>query len=368
MTDSEERHEEIAQAFNRTSDPLAKYNEQFQRVDSDPFQLWLDDVVYPKDYVDDTVVAIERRVAQWCNFIWAEYNRHPAIPSTSHVVAFANHYLNEHNNKKGTVSAKLSTLNQAYEYFQMEPAFPHPNDFNPFRAAKNRTDLSEEGTKDQYPIPLDELREFIDVEVKHVRDRALIVIQLKLGLRASEVSNIKLSEIHITNSELQDHYDELGTHPMLSERPNAVYIPHGRDRNKSKRPRVLPLDDELRRILLQYLLCRPDNGQPWLFLSKSGGKKMDHTNINDVWKKHFRPEYGPTEQYRGVSSHYGRHRFTTWFRLDKGWKRPRIKYLRGDIQSGGEMEPTKEAIDSYIHARYENIEDKYRRDIYKLQI
>lgn len=368
MSDSKERHEEIAEAFNRTTDPLAKYNEQFQTVDSDPFQLWLDDVVYSKGYVDETIVAIERRITQWCNFIWGEYDRHPAVPSTSHVTAFAEYYLDEQDNNGATVAAKLSSLDQAYEYFQVEPAFPHPKDFNPFKAAKNKIDLSGEPPKDQYPIPLAELREFIDTEVKHIRDRAVILIQLKLGLRASELSNIKLSEIHITNSELQDHYSDLGNHPTLNGRPNAVYIPHDRDRNKSERPRVLPLDDELRRVLLQYLLCRPDNGRPWLFLSKSGGKKMDHTNINDIWKKYFRPEYGPTEQYRGVSSHYGRHRFTTWFRIDKKWQRDLLKYLRGDIQSGGELNATQEAIDSYIHTRYEKIEDQFRRDIYKFHI
>lgn len=193
-------------------------------------------------------------------------------------------------------------------------------------------------------------------------------MQFKLALRASETANIKLSEIYIANAELQDHYEELGTHPALEGRPNAVFIPHDRERNKSERPRVLPLDDELRRVLLQYLLCRPDNGEPWLFLSKSGGKKVGHTNINDVWKKYFRPEYGPNERYRGVSSHYGRHYFTTWFSIEREWPRDLIKYLRGDRQSGGKIRSTRDAIDSYIHAWYEDIENRYREDIYKLRI
>jgi len=368
MTSNHERHREIAEAFGRTIDPLAKFDEQFQAIDSDPFQLWLDEAVYESGYADGTIVAIERRVDQWCNFVWSRYDRHPAVPSTLQVTDFAEYYLNERDNSEDTVAAKLSTLDQAYRYFQDEPSFPHPENYSPFESAKDKLDLSGDDPKDYYPIPLDELREFINVEVKHIRDRALIVIQIKLGLRASEVSNIKLSEVHLTNSELHDHYDELGTHPVLSGRPNAVYIPHTRERNKSKRPRVLPLDEELRRVLLQYLLCRPDNGRPWLFLSKSGGKKMDHTNINDVWKKYFRPKYGPTEDFRGVSSHYGRHRFTTWFRIKKRWQRDRLKYLRGDLQSGGDLKSTREAIDKYIHARYEDIEEQFRRDVYKLQL
>lgn len=84
---------------------------------------------------------------------------------------------------------------------------------------------------------MDNLRDVICDDIKHVRDRALIVTQFKLGLRASKVSNTKLIEIHIASSEVQDHYDDLGTHLALKGRPNAIYIPHNRKRNKPERPR-----------------------------------------------------------------------------------------------------------------------------------
>lgn len=368
MSENQATHEAIAQAFGRTTDPLAEYDGQFKQLDVDPFQLWLEEQVYTKDYAKGTVKALERPVDQWCEFMAERHDRHPAVPTTSHVMDFAHYYLEERGNSKNTVGVKLGTLSRVFRYFQSEPAFPHPTDFNPFDAAKGKIDLNGDDPKEPRPIPLEELRSVLQNEVKHVRDRALIVMQFKLGLRASETANVKLSEIHIANAELQDHYEELGTHPALEGRPNAVFIPHDRERNKSERPRVLPLDDELRRVLLQYLLCRPDNGEPWLFLSKSGGKKVAHTNINDVWKKYFRPEYGPNERYRGVSSHYGRHYFTTWFSIEREWPRDLIKYLRGDRQSGGKIRSTRDAIDSYIHAWYEDIEDRYREDIYKLRI
>ena len=368
MSDNQTTHETIAQAFGRTTDPLAEFDSQFKQLDIDPFQLWLDEQVYTKDYAKGTVKGLERPINQWCEFMAKRHDRHPAVPTTNHVMDFANYYLEERDNSKTTVGVKLGTLSRAFRYFQSEPAFPHPTDFNPFDAAKGKIDLNGDDPKEPRPIPLDELRSVLQNEVKHVRDRALIVMQFKLGLRASEASNIKLSEIHIANSELQDHYSDLGTHPALEDRPNAVYIPHDRERNKSERPRVLPLDDELRRVLLQYLLCRPDNGEPWLFLSKSGGRKVDHTNINDVWKKYFRPEYGPNERYRGVSSHYGRHYFTTWFSIEREWPRDLVKYLRGDRQSGGKIQSTRDAIDSYIHTWYEDVDDGYRKEIFKLRI
>ena len=368
MSDNQATHETIAEAFGRTTDPLVEYDGQFKQLDVDPFELWLEEQVYSQDYSDGTVDTLERRVDQWRNFMRDQTDRHPAVPTTGHVIDFARYYLDERDNAKNTVGAKLGTLSRVFRYFQSEPAFPHPTDFNPFDAAKGKIDLNGDDPKDPRPIPLNDLRDVIRDDIKHVRDRALIVTQFKLGLRASEASNIKLSEIHIANSELQDHYDDLGTHPALEGRPNAVYIPHDRKRNKSERPRVLPLDDELRRVLLQYLLCRPDNQRPWLFLSKSGGKKLDQDNINDIWKKHFRPEYGPNERYRGVSSHYGRHYFTTWFRIEREWPRDLIKYVRGDRQSGGKIRSTRDAIDSYIHAWYEDIEDDYRQEIYKFRI
>jgi integrase/recombinase XerD len=126
-----------------------------------------------------------------------------------------------------------------------------------------------------------ELQDVIQNDVRHIRDRALIITGFKTLLRASEVCNIKISEVHIANSELQDHYPEMGTHPALDGRPNALYVPHDWERNKRDRPTIIPLDDELRRVLLQYLLVRPDNGEPWLFLSKTKGLKIDHTNVND---------------------------------------------------------------------------------------
>ena len=368
MKDNKEKHESIAEEFGRTTDPLAEYDTGFKNLDEDPFELWLQEHIYSQDYAQGTVKINKRRIDQWCEFMRNETDRHPAAPTAHHVIDFARHYLDERGNSKNTVKAKLGTLSRTFQYFQDEPAFPHPTDFNPFNVAKRKIDLNGEDSKPHHPIPLQKFGNIIRDDIKHIRDRALIIIQPKLGLRASEVSNIKLSEIHISNSELQGHYDNLGTHPALEGRPNAVYIPHDRKRNKSDRPRVLPLDDELRRVLLQYLLCRPDNGRPWLFLSKSGGKKLDQDNINDVWKKYFRPEYGPTERYRGVSSHYGRHYFTTWFRIEREWPRDLIKYMRGDRQSGGEIRSNRDAIDSYIHTWYEDIEDRYRQEIYKLRI
>lgn len=364
-----ERHAEIADAFGRDIDPLEAFDEKFSdHVTFDPFDLYIEEEIQSKDYTDGYVNNLTRVIEQWRDFMEAT-GRHPACPSTDHIKEFALYYRDDVGNTPGVVDNKLTVLSRVYQYFQNEPAFPHPTDFNPFESAKNKIDLSATDPKEPHPIPVEELREVVG-DLTHIRDRALVVTPLKLGVRAGELCNIKISEIHIENSELQTHYPELGTHDALDGRPNAVYIPHDRDGNKSQRPRVLPLDEELRRVLLQYLLCRPDTGEPWLFLSKKQAVKFDRRNVYDLWTKHFQNRHGYEEndRYRGVSPHYGRHFFSTWWRVEKDAPRPLVKYMRGDLQSGGDLRNSREAIDSYIHPYYEDIEPLYRSEIFKLRV
>jgi len=151
-------------------------------------------------------------------------------------------------------------LNEIYRYWQNGAEYPHAIDHNPFQIAKKKISLSVRRVKEPPRISVDEVGNIV-ADVKHVRDRALIVTQLKLGLRASEMANVKISEINLTSREVEDHYEETGTSHSVSRSDNAVSTPHDRQGNKSERPRVLPIDDELRRLWVRYLLVRPDNDE-----------------------------------------------------------------------------------------------------------
>jgi len=203
--------------------------------------------------------------------------------------------------------------------------------------------------------------------IQHIRDLAFIATQLKLGLRASEMANIKICELSISNSEVKAHYSVMGSSPHLDQFENVVYIPADREGNKSERPRVLPIDEELRRLWTNYLLIRPDNEEPWLFLSRTNHTKVDDEAINLAWKRYFHPEYEETQQHRAVTSHYGRHRFTTFWRVEQDLNRELIQYMRGDTSAGGVKNST-DGIDQYIHSYYEDIEPIYREQIYKLGV
>lgn len=42
---------------------------------------------------------------------------------------------------------------------------------------------------------------------------------------------------------------------------------------------------------MNYLLIRPDNDEPWLFLSRTNHTPVDDEAVNLAWKRHFHPEY-----------------------------------------------------------------------------
>jgi integrase/recombinase XerD len=398
---SDTNGQEFADAFGLETDPLAKYAHKFEEIDADPFDFAFDEVLANKGLSDGAITSYNAAVRDWCEFMTTQ-GRHPACPNPDHITRFVRMEIEpgdsrpEHDttdeawvrnkvdrywrngpeieidvedgwgNSRRTAKKKLWNLNSIYTTWQRSSKMPHPTEYNPFLEAKQRLSLSTKRVKEPPRISVEDLRDVV-AEVKHIRDRAFIVTQLKLGLRASEMANIKISEIDIANREVARHYDDLGTSPHVERFENAVYIPHDREGNKSKRPRILPIDDELRRLWINYLLIRPEADEPWLFLSRTNHTKVDDEVINNAWKRHFHPEYEENQQHRAVTSHYGRHRFTTYWRVEEDVNRELIKYMRGDTSAGGTVDPAG-GIDHYIHSYYEDIEPLYRERIYKFGV
>ncbi|WP_246308107.1 tyrosine-type recombinase/integrase [Halorarum salinum] len=347
--------------FDADMDPLEKYTEQFEVADVDPFEPFLRDVLGARDITERTVRGYKTLWDQWCAHMDRQ-NRHPACPNAEHVKRFAHYELMEKGNNPRTVSEKLRKLTDLYQYWQDDPVYPHPINFNPICLAEARIDLSYPARKDPPRLTISDLEEVLRT-ITHVRDYAIVLVQLKLGLRATEVCNLRLADVALSNQAVSDHYCELGTNSRLAGRDDAIFIPHIRKGNKSRRPRLLPLDDETQQALVEYLLVRPNAGDSALFLSKNRHGKLRKKAINAVWKDAFHPAYAETEQHRAVTSHFGRHRFTTYWRVEQDLNRELIKYMRGDAAGSTDIEE-RGAIDEYIHSYYEDIESVYRNQIY----
>ncbi|MCY4729881.1 site-specific integrase [Natronomonas gomsonensis] len=366
MTNQADRSREIlADAFDRETDPLKRYEPTFSQIDVDPFEMFYSEILEANNNAEGTKTAYRRLFEQWRNHMQSE-GRHPACPNEQHVRLFAEHCLEHRNNQPDTVRTKLRRLSGVFEYWQSDTVFPHPQDFNPFEQVTSKMDLRRPAQKEPPRIPVPTLREILEA-VTHIRDWLVIGSQLKLGLRASELCNLQLQDINLDHDELNRFYPDLGTHPEVSDRPNAVYVAtrEERDKNKSRNPRVLPLDEELQSAVTRYLLTRPDSGAPWVILSHTTHSQVSQEYVNSTWRDVFRPEYDETAEHRAVTSHFGRHRFTTYWRVEQDLNRELVKYMRGDTpqdaSNGG-----RDAIDEYLHTYYEDIESIYRERIFSL--
>lgn len=364
MSSPSEDLDQVAAAFGRETDPLAQYEQTFDGVDVDPLEAYLERVKRPNNTSDSTLKNYRYAFDQWEEFM-ETVDRHPACPNDHFVKEFMAYLADERENAHGTIQQKVDNVKRAYEWWQDHHAFPHPTDYNPFQIAKRETDLSEQSdAKKHPPISRQELSQVIR-GCKNVRERLFLVWMLKLGLRVGELLNIRLEDIAISNASLEKWYPELGTADVLEDYEDAVYIPsrHTREGNKSHRPRILPLDDELKQVLLQYLPTRPLVETRWLILSLRTYEKIERGDrVNKIWREYF-SEFNELEQYRDITSHYGRYYFTNHWRVQEDLPRELVQYMRGDKLG---ISDSGESIDEYLTAHYEDIEAPYFDRTFKL--
>lgn len=367
--DVRDEYKRIASTFGIKHDPAAEWAEKWEAelTDIDPFELWLDERKRGR-ISEDSLKNYHTIIQRWKAWM-VNQGRHPAFPSPEMVRNYGRWVDDEHPNWSIEYKKEhLRKIGQAYAYFQENENFPHTTDFNPWRSVKK--DLS---WYDDYGSvkPIHQLsKEEIATQLRkhpNVRTRAIVLLGLKMGLRAGEIANIRLQEMQIDSEEVLDHYPTMGSHYVLAhhDRRNAIYIPPERVGNKSEMPKVIPIDDELRRVLIRYLLIRPDAPHDHLFMGKTRQTPLEPRQVNAEWHDVFHEaEYDETERLRRVTSHYGRHFLNTYLRDEKEWDRDKIRYLRGDKRGHAGMEKAKaEALDRYIHIDYESIEGKYLRDV-----
>lgn len=366
---TEELRSSFADAFETTTDPLKNYESTFRQLEADPFELFVNESLLTTDIKRRTVHQYQTAFDQWQTYM-DEVGRHPACPNDAHVSGFARWLQDEKDNRAiETIRQKLHKLTRAYRFWQQEPSLPHDHQYNPFTLGREKIDWERfDDTAEKSPpqISVGELRTILG-EIPDLRDQAEIVTQLKLGLRVGELTNIQLQDVNLQAPAIEKQYPELGTHKCIADRPNAVYIPskHERDGNKSSVSRILPLDDELQRVLRRYLQVRPTWIDTWLFLSKEDGP-ADVKAVNEAWKTVFHPEYAETPEYRAITSHFGRHYFTTFWRKEQQLSQELVQYMRGD--KVGNPADDVSCMHHYLHAYYEDIEERYRQDIYTLGI
>lgn len=255
------------------------------------------------------------------------------------------HLKNEKQGRRGdrngvssqTINVYFSALSSFYDYSVFEE-YLDGNPVPPFRKRYLKGQLSDNGEERQL-ISVSEMSGLVMGIIK-TRDKALILLLAKTGIRRGELVRIDVSDID---------WDK----QMIKLKPTPK-----RDNLK------VYFDDECARILKKWIEIRnkedPDTSA--LFTNQSGNR-LQRNGVYNVVTKHaermglHNPESDNLEDK--FTPHCARHWFTTHLRRsDMRWEY--VKELRGD--------EIDDSMDPYNHIDHENLRESYLSHIPKLNI
>lgn len=309
-----------------------------------------------------TIGAYRRVLEQFEQYINEQFDTTPGEASYRDCTAWVNTIRQE--NAKSTVATYASYLNRFYVYMTQIDAL----DENPMTLVIEEMEETIDANPTRRDISVSAMRDFVGM-IEHPLDKAVTVTLLKTGIRAGELSNLDLRDIsigaldHDSRSQLGKKGDALFISPNRShgessegERRNAS--------NKRKRATVIPIDEELRNVLLRWLTVRPNTKSPakplFTHTSRKWGSRISPDAVHHIVEKHARENDwyrvgGSVEE--NVTPHYFRHFFTTHLR-DRTGDRGIVKYLRGDVAT--------DIIDTYTHNWGDRVQAVYEENIYRV--
>ncbi|MFC7199456.1 tyrosine-type recombinase/integrase [Halospeciosus flavus] len=270
---------------------------------------------------------------------------------------------------EGTVATYAGYLHRFYEYMTQVGRF----ESNPMTLVMEEIDESIDKNPARRDITVPQMRSFVR-DVRHPLHRAVVCTFLKTGMRVGELCNLDLRDLHLLDATIGEY--DLGGRPQLDGRRASIFVDdapsrgeahNGEERtasNKRKRPTVVPVDDELRQVLREWLAIRPDVDSPaeplFVRTSDGWGSRLDPSAVQHFVAS-YASEHGWYERGAGatqnVTPHYFRHFFTTHLR-DRTGDRGVVKYLRGDVAD--------DVIDTYTHNWGDRVREVYLDNIYSL--
>ena len=269
-----------------------------------------------------------------------------------------------------TIASYAAYLHRFYAYMTQVGVF----ESNPMTLVVEELDETIEKDPTRREISVDQMRSFVG-DINHPLDRALIVTLLKTGMRVGELCNLDLRDLAVDDKQIETAFDS-DPRPQLATRPNSLYVDNepavgkavnGERRtasNKRKRATVIPVDEELQRVLKRWLAIRPDSPSPAepLFAYTAGewGHRLTPRAVRNIVTEHadsvgWYDTGGDAAD--NVTPHYFRHFFTTHLR-DRTGDRGVVKYLRGDVAD--------DIIDTYTHNWGGQVRSTYEANIYSV--
>jgi len=287
-------------------------------------------------------------------------------------------FLDTPDRKDITIKSHMSRIGKMYEYYSVRATF----DANAIYIGMDEIEWNIDTDTSRVEIPMADMKKAVQ-ETKHYERRTLVTVFLKTGLRQGEVVNLDLRDINLDH-EFSDRLLPVPRHE-IREDPDTLYIDatinegdvvNGRKRvstNKRKRSTKIPIDNELKSVLIQWLMARPPTICPAdpLFVRINGPHSGDRHSDDSIkftlrrWaKKQGWYEKGAGER-NNVTAQFFRHFFTTHMRRrvdseEIGGNEAKyfVKGIRGDTGD--------DVIDTYTQNWGNYVRNAYKSNIYKL--
>jgi len=309
-----------------------------------------------------TTDAYGRVLEDFERYVDATFDTTPAEASYRDCTAWINTIRQE--NAQSTVASYASYLNRFYVYMTQVGVL----DENPMALVIEEMDETIDANPTRRDVSVSAMREFVGL-IEHPLHRAVVVTLLKTGIRAGELANLDVRDVSIG---ILDH----DPRPRLEQKGDSLFVSPDRSHgersegeqrnasNKRKRQTVIPVDEELRDVLLRWLAVRPDTDSParpfFTHTSKKWGTRISPDAVHHIVETYARENGwyrtgGSAEE--NVTPHYFRHFFTTHLR-DRTGDRGIVKYLRGDVAT--------DVIDTYTHNWGDRVRTVYEANIYQV--
>ena len=241
--------------------------------------------------------------------------------------------------KQASIEKAFTCLSSFYTYMVDEELISS-NPVTPFKRRYLRK-YKDENTSDARQIISVEQASLLVNSTLNSRDKAILVLLFKTGMRRGELCNLDVDDIDFENL-------------ALKLKPTA-----------KRSNRMLFFDREAEYVLRAWLQLRKQKnkkGTPALFLSRDG-LRIGLVQIDHIVEKHasrlglHNPESKSLEDH--FTPHCCRHWFTTHL-IRAGMPRDFVKELRGDVRH--------EAIDIYNHIDKKELRESYLAHIPQLGI
>ena len=280
----------------------------------------------------DTIKSYVSTVRQFCTFV----NGGLLNVTKENLQGYLNN-MRSRNLRKSSIKRHFTILSEFYKFLIYNELYTSANPITAFRERYLKEYKGSSGGGERYCPTTTEVIALVN-SVLNTRDKAIIVMLFKTGVRRKELSELDVSDVDL-------------------EKLTAILKPTAKRTN-----RRVYFDDECAYILSRWLTRRETlnaNNNPALFLTKDG-TRMSRGAIDDMFLKYSRAAgFTGTRIESKLTPHCCRHWFTTELE-EAGMSYEHYSHLRGDKGTA--------SASRYIHVKEKKLLEEYLRCIPRLGI